>query len=188
MRAQELRWATRCVCVCTKESESPWVGDISVFEKRKRKGYPIDRNVMNRVREREPQRGLCVGALLNQPCNAGFYRRASLGSCDKWQASLICTWKTVSKKVERKRQRGEKVRKEWNAEMRVEDQCGVFKEINFSTSWGAVCAVLLMMRGKGRRDRMTKDLYLSIRVLSGPCDGLHGWNTRNNKRSFKSPK
>lgn len=45
--------------------------------------------------------------------------------------------------------------------MRMGDQCGVFKEINFSTSWGASCAVLLMMRGKGRVDRMAEDFIFT---------------------------
>ena len=53
---------------------------------------------MEKVRERERKRetegeieGLCACALLNQACNGSFYRKASLDSCDKWQASLICT-------------------------------------------------------------------------------------------------
>lgn len=51
----------------------------------------MDRNMTNNVKERKTQKGLCDGALLNQPCNAGFYRKASLDSCDKWQAPLIRT-------------------------------------------------------------------------------------------------
>lgn len=42
-------------------------------------------------REKEIVGPLCVCALLNQACNASFYWKASLDSCDKWQASLICT-------------------------------------------------------------------------------------------------
>lgn len=45
---------------------------------------------------------------------------------------------------------------------RAGDRCGPSKEINFSASWGASCAVFLMtkMRGKGKKGQDDHGLYI----------------------------
>lgn len=98
-----------------------------------------------------------MSALLNQACNASFYTKASLDSCDKWQASLICTWKTKSKEG-REREGGKKKKKkgQWCRHERV---WSVLGKLNFSPSWGASCAVSLM--AEERRRGKKKHLLLN---------------------------
>lgn len=125
-----------CARVCAKESESPRGSDvISVWRKcvwkRKIINSILQSGTWWRKSEREIERSLCVCALLNQACNASFYWKASPDSCDKWQASLIWTWKSESKKG---RERKGGVERKWEKKRiqcrneRVGDQCGLSKE------------------------------------------------------------
>lgn len=167
-----------------------------MLEKRRgREGNTIDRNTGNKVRERKTQRGLCAGALLNQPCNAGFYRKASLDSCDKWQASLIRTWKSTSARW-RERKGGEEGGKRGKKRIKSGN---VFKEINFPLP-GELLGLLMREKASEEvRAEWPRTLYshsCAVRAASLVCyyyfnhSSLKKWCSKKTeheeKRSFWS--